>query len=199
MALGAFSLLATQHSGAAEIDNVKPPFKTSGSMVVFQPFENSTPEPLPDADSANFKLIYKGNYPDKTNIASSGRNYYCNALKLPQEFNPDSASIIEESFLLANGKAYVNCKPMNFNVDDDNFAALDFPFFTDRKVVFTIKGESVDGADAATFETLENNQAKDKNRYYVIAGKSVALPYKRSASAYPPCYGLRVKSSLSKT
>ncbi|WP_139829345.1 DKNYY domain-containing protein [Lonsdalea iberica] len=178
---------ATQQCMAMEKDNVKYPYKLIGDKIVFQPAANIAPEVLPDINPESFKVIYRNH--GGINIASSGENYYCNASKLPNDFNPDAARVFDGEFLFANNKAYAECNLLDFNVDVEHFKDLDFPFFTDKKVVLTITGEKIEGVDAGSFVTLSTHQAKDKNNYYFVAGKTVVLPYKRNASAYPPCYG----------
>ena len=185
LTLGAFTLFATQQTVAAQAGNVKPPYKIAGNIVVFQPAANIAPEVVAGANPADFKIIYKA---DHAVIARSGVSYYCNAQKLPQTFEPAAAHMAGD-FVFFAGKGWAGCELLDYAVDGENFEALDFPFFTDRKVVLTISGKQIKGADAATFETLANNQARDKNQYYFVADKDVAIPWKRRASAYPPCYG----------
>ncbi|MFP1786550.1 DKNYY domain-containing protein [Lonsdalea quercina] len=182
-----FTFFITQQCMAMGKDDVKYPYKLIGDRVVFQPFANVAPEVLSDVDLDSFKVIYRNH--GNTNIASSGGNYYCNALKLPQDFNPDTARVFDGSFLFVNNKAYADCALLDFNVNGEDFTALDFPFFTDRKVVFTISGSKIEGVDVKTFKTLSTHQAKDKNNYYFVARNDVFLPYKHNASAYSPCYG----------
>lgn len=185
LTLGAFTLLTTQHAFAAEADNVKPPYKAAGDIVVYQPSSNVDPELVPYAEAGDFKIIYREG---STAVARSGNNYYCNAVKLPAGFDPASARMVDD-FVLFEGKAWADCKPLDYPLDAGKFEALDFPFYSDGKVVLTVTGERIKDADGASFETLARNQAKDKNHYYFMASEDVILPYKRSASAYPPCYG----------
>ena len=185
LTLGAFTLLTAQHAFAAEADNVKPPYKAAGDIVVFQPSSNVDPELVPGAEAGDFKIIYNDR---SVAIAHSGKNFYCNARKLPAGFDPATAKVLD-NFVLFAGKGWASCKPLDYAIDTEKFEALDFPFYSDGNVVLDVTGERIKDADAASFETLDRNQAKDKNHYYFMAGEDVILPYKRSASAYPPCYG----------
>lgn len=185
LTLGAFTLLTAQHAFAEEGDNVKPPYKAAGDIVVYQPSSNVDPVLVPYAEAGNFKIIYND---QSVAVAQSGENYYCNALKLPAGFDPSAAQVLD-GFVLFENKAWANCEPLDYAIDTEKFDALDFPFYSDGKVVLTVTGERIKEADAASFNTLDRNQAKDKNHYYFMADEDVILPYKRSASAYPPCYG----------
>lgn len=185
LTVGAFTLLTAQQAFAAEAVNVKPPYKAAGDIVVFQPSSNVDPELVPYAEAGDFKIIYNDR---SVAIAHSGKNYYCNALPLPAGFDPAVAQVVD-GFILFEGKGWVNCKPLDYAIDTEKFEALDFPFYSDGKVVLTVTGERIKDADAASFKTLAQNQAKDKNHYYFMASEDVILPCKRSAIAYPPCYG----------
>lgn len=185
LTLGAFTLLAAQHAFAADI---KSPYKAAGDIVVFQPSSNVDPELVPYAEAGDFKIIYSQGGPGDIAVAQSGKNYYCNAVKLPAGFDPATARFVDD-FILFSGKAWQGCKPLDYAIDAAKFEALDFPFYSDGKVVLTVTGERIKDADAASFETLARNQARDKNRYYFMAGEDVILPYKRSARAFSPCYG----------
>ena len=185
LTLGAVTLLTAQQAFAAD---VKSPYKAVGDIVVFQPSSNLDPELVPYAEASDFKIIYSQGGPGDIAVAQSGKNYYCNAVQLPTDFDPASARFVD-NFVLFSGKAWQGCKPLDYPIDAEKFSALDFPFYSDGKVVLTVAGERIEGADAASFKTLARNQAKDKNHYYFMAGEDVILPYKRSASAFPPCYG----------
>lgn len=153
--------------------------------MVFQPSSNVDPVLVPYAEAGNFKIIYNDR---GVAVARSGENYYCNALKLPTGFDPSAAQVLD-GFVLFENKAWADCKPLDYAIDTEKFDALDFPFYSDSKMVLTVTGERIKESDAASFNTLERNQAKDKNHYYLMTGDDVILPYKRSASAYPPCCG----------
>lgn len=185
LTLGAFTVLTAQHAFAAEASAIKHPYKAIGETVTFQFYSNVDAELVPDVDVRDFEIIYKG---DSIAVARSGKNYYCNAVKLPAEFDPATARFVDD-FVLFSGKALESCKPLDYAIDAEKFQALDSPFYTDGKSVIIVTGERMKDVDVATFKTLSTHQAKDKNNYYFIAGDHVTLPYKRSANAYPPCYG----------
>ena len=183
--LGAFTLLTAQHAFAAEADTIKYPYKAVGETVTFQYYRNVDPQLVPDVDVRDFKIIYKGY---SISVARSGKNYYCDALKLPAGFDPAKARFVED-FVLFSGKAWADCKPLDYAIDTEKFKELDLPFYTDEKTVLLVTGERMTDVDVATFKTLSTHQATDKSHYYFVAGNHVKLPYHQSVNTYPPCYG----------
>lgn len=166
-------------------DGVTAPWKNLSGNVVYQPHENSTPRILEGADANAFSAIYTGG---DINIAQSQGHFYCNEQTLPEGFDPNSATV-NESFLFSNVGSFVSCEKTAVPLDGEHFHALDFPYYSDGKVIVTISGSLVEGADPATFTVLEQNQGKDKAHYFFNAGKDVVLPVKKSAKAFSPCYG----------
>lgn len=187
LTLGAFTLLTAQHAFAeeADTDTIKYPYKAVGETVIFQYYRNVDPQLVPDVDVRDFKIIYKGY---SISVARSGKNYYCDALKLPAGFDPAQARFVED-FVLFSGKAWADCKPLDYAIDAEKFKALDNPFYTDSKTVLLVTGERMKDVDVATFKTLSMHQANDKSHYYFVAGNHVKLPYHHSVKTYPPCYG----------
>lgn len=185
LTLGAITLLTAQQAFAAEADAIKYPYKAVGETVIFQYYRNVDPQLVPDVDVRDFKIIYKGY---SITVARSGKNYYCDALKLPAGFDPAKARFVED-FVFFSGKSWESCKPLDYAIDAEKFTALDNPFYTDGKTIVLTSGERMEDVDVATFKTLSSHQAKDKSHYYFVAGDRVKLPYHHSVNTYPPCYG----------
>ncbi|WP_426448585.1 DKNYY domain-containing protein [Siccibacter colletis] len=170
---------------ALATSGVTAPWKTIDGKVVFQPNENTPPQPLTGADANAFAAIYTGG---DINIAQSQGHFYCNDQTLPKGFNPDSATV-NENFLFSNIGSFACCEKTAVTLNAETFHALAFPYYTDGKTVVTISGSLVEGADAASFTVLTQNQAKDKSHYFFNAGEDVTLPVIKSAHAFAPCYG----------
>lgn len=177
--------VASQQSVAADGERLARGYKAVDGKVVFQVAMNIAPVVLEGANPADFSVLASSNY---SNVVRSNGRYYCNARPLPEGTDIASASI-SEYFLLSNTVSLVSCEPLSFPVDRASFRELDFPYFADKTHVFTVTGELLPKADPATFQTLASNQAKDKAHYFFDAHESIVLPYKKSAEAYPPCYG----------
>ena len=183
--LGAFTLLTAQTAFAAEADTIKYPYKAVGETVTFQVYSNVDPQLVPDVDVRDFKIIY---YDRSVAVARSGKNYYCNALKLPDGFDPKRTKVLD-SFILFEDKAWASCKALDYAIDTEKLEALDFPFYSDGKVILLVTGERMTDVDVATFKTVSTHQAKDKSHYYFVGSDNVKLPYHHSVNTYPPCDG----------
>ncbi|MCE1608879.1 DKNYY domain-containing protein [Enterobacter ludwigii] len=146
---------------------------------------NAEPEKLAGAKADSFNIIYNGN---DTHVIQSGGNYYCNATRLPKSFDPDSAHF-DNLFLLTSEKSWVKCKEMGFLVNQKTFKPLKYPYFTDGRVIFTAEGSIVKEADAKTFVSLSNHQARDKANYYFSAMNDVTIPWHKSVQACTASYG----------
>lgn len=161
------------------------PYKVINNMLTYQLDSNAEPEKLEGAKTDSFNVIYNGDF---THVIQSGGHYFCNATRLPTSFDPDSAHF-DNLFLLTSGKSWINCKEMSFLVNQKTFKPLKHPYFTDGRVIFTTEGNIVKGADAKTFVSLSNNQAKDKTNYYFSAMNDVKVPWYKKVQACTTSYG----------
>lgn len=161
---------------------VKYPYKMINGEVVYQRYGNVAPVSLDGAKKNDFTLLANS---DDMAVGRSDNNYYCNGTRLPKDFDPSTAKILD-AFLLTNTGAYAGCKLIPQTVDAEQFTALEFPFYSDGKHIFTRSGDVMENVDIATFKAPVMNQAYDKKHYFYAGKNKIVIPYQHSVKICTP-------------